>query len=131
VDPERLIEKELARLNAHLPRAQISLAEALRSERPGVETRDGTFHSFGRDELSLLSRLLEEGMWGELRLPIIIWMSRGMGSGAAVIRGKPEVRAISALLGRPAEGSELVIYRPEVAVIRSRLPTTTQYAFTR
>jgi uncharacterized protein (UPF0216 family) len=54
-----------------------------------------------------------------------------MGSGAAVIRGKPEVRAISALLGRPAEGSELVIYRPEVAVIRSRLPTTTQYAFTR
>lgn len=131
MDPERLIEMELSRLNAHLPRTQVSLAEALRAERPGVETRSGTFHSFRREELDELSRLLPEKSWSELRLPILIWMTRSFGSGAAVVRGDVEVKAVCSLLGKRAEGSEVVIYGPEIALLRGRLPTTTQYAFSR
>ncbi|MEM2874987.1 MAG: DUF61 family protein [Candidatus Hadarchaeales archaeon] len=131
MDPERLIELELSRLNAHLPRAHISLAEALRAERPGVETRSGTFHSFRREELRDLSGLLSEKSWGELRLPILIWMTRSLGSGAAVVRGDLEVKVICSVLGKRAEGSEIVIYGPEISAVRSRFPTTTQYAFSR
>jgi len=131
VDPERLIELELAKLNMHLPKTKMSLAEALRSERPGVETRSGTFHSFKREELDFLARVLPERMWGELNLPILIWMTRSLGSGAAVIRGVAEVKVILSILGKSGGESEIVIYGPEVAAVRSKLPTTTQYVFSR
>ena len=52
-----------------------------------------------------------------------------LGRGVARISGEVEVRVANHVLGKERKGDELIIYRPEVAVLRSRLPTTTQYLF--
>ncbi|MEM2874768.1 MAG: DUF61 family protein [Candidatus Hadarchaeales archaeon] len=126
---ESLIEAEIRRINSHLPKERISLIKALKSERPEVETKSGSLHSIRKEEVRLLSEIVPEETWGELMLPIIIWLDRKMGSGAAVIRGKAEVKAVASLLGKKACEGDMVIYGHEVSVLRNRLPTATQYAF--
>lgn len=125
---DRLIKLELGRLNVHLPEKRISLKEALSSSKPGVRTRDGGRHVFKREELEFLAGLLPERDWDELRLPILIAFEPKFGRGAARVTGRTEVHVISKILGKEAAG-ELLIYRPEVATLRRKLPTTTQYLF--
>jgi uncharacterized protein (UPF0216 family) len=119
---------ELAKLNAHLPQRRISLREALSSQKPQVQTREGGVHSFKREELELLSKLLPQDDWEKLRLPILIALDPKLGRGAARISGEVEARVAGRLLGKEAAG-ELVLHRPEVALLRKKLPTTTQYLF--
>jgi uncharacterized protein (UPF0216 family) len=128
VDADRLIKAELARLNANLPEKRISLKEAISSTEPKVRTRDGGVHSFKREELELLAKLLPEADWEKLQLPIFIELEPKLGRGAARVSGEAEARVAGRLLGKEAAG-ELLIYRPEVALLRKKLPTTTQYLF--
>ncbi|HDI12911.1 MAG: hypothetical protein DRN83_01220 [Hadesarchaea archaeon] len=125
---DRLIKLELGRLNAHLPRNRVSLREALASPNPGVNTLDGSRHVFKREELRFLAGLLPEDRWDELRLPILISFEHGLGRGAAKIKGNVETWIAGKILGKEADG-EMVIYRPEVLLLRRKLPTTTQYVF--
>jgi hypothetical protein len=126
---ERVLRFELSRLNVHLPEQRISLKDALSSEKPQVVTRDGSVHAFKREELNFLSMIVPEADWERLYLPILIALDPKLGRGAARISGELEVKAISKILKRKPEGEELLIYRPEVATIRRKLPTTTQYLF--
>lgn len=126
---ERIVKFELGRLNAHIPERRITLKLALSSAKPVVFTKDGSVHHFKRDELKLLSKLLPEGEWDSLQLPIFISLEPKLGRGAARIRGEAEVKVICKILEKERKESELIIYRPEVAVIRRKLPTTTQYMF--
>jgi len=126
---DRVLKFELSRLNVHLPERRISLKEALESKRPQVAARDGSIHMFKREELDLLAKAVPEADWGRLRLPILIALDPKLGRGAARITGEAEVRAISQILGKRCIGEELLIYRPEVAIVRRKLPTTTQYFF--
>jgi hypothetical protein len=112
----------------HLPERRISLKEALSSAQPRVPTRDGGFHSFKREELELLAELLPEAEREKLLLPIFIALDPKLGRGAARISGEVEARVAGRLIGKETTG-ELVIYRPEVALLRRKLPTTTQYLF--
>lgn len=125
---ERLIKLELGRLNIHLPERRVSLKEALSSPKPCVVTRDGGTHLFKREELDFLAKLLPEAERERLQLPILIAIDPKLGRGAARISGEVEVKVAAAILGKKAEG-ELLIYRPEVALLRRKLPTTTQYFF--
>lgn len=125
---DRLIKLELARLNAHLPERRITLREALSLPKPQVLARDGSVHSFKRGELELLAKLLPEADWEKLQLPILIALEPKLGRGAARVSGKAEVKVTCKLLGKKAT-EELLIYRPEVALLRRKLPTTTQYLF--
>ena len=125
---ERLIKLELGRLNLHLPKQRVSLREALSSPKPCVVTRNGGTHLFKREELGFLAQLLSEEEHERLQLPILIAIDPKLGRGAARISGDVEVKATSTILGKKAE-RELLIYRPEVALLRRRLPTTTQYLF--
>jgi uncharacterized protein (UPF0216 family) len=126
---DRILKFELNKLNLHLPKQRISLKEALESAKPQVTTRDGKAHSFKREELDFLAELAPEADRERLQLPILIALEPKLGRGTAKINGKAEVAAISQILGKEAEGGELLIYRPEVAIIRRKLPTTTQYLF--
>lgn len=126
---ERIIKFELGRLNAHLPEKRITLKSALSSDRPFVRTRDNRLHYFKRDELELLSKLLPEAEWGDLPLPIFIILEPKLGKGAAKITGAAEAKIIGKILGKEVIGNELIVYRPEIAIIRGKLPTTTQYLF--
>jgi uncharacterized protein (UPF0216 family) len=126
---DRILKFELNKLNVHLPKRRISLKEALESTRPKVATRDGSVHRFKREELDFLAGVVPEVDWGRLQLPILIALDPKFGRGAARITGAAEVMAISQILGKKSTGEELLIYRPDVAIIRRKLPTTTQYIF--
>jgi len=126
---DRILKFELNKLNVHLPKRRISLKEALESTRPQVATRDGSVHRFKREELDFLAGLVPEIDRGRLQLPILIALDPKFGRGAARITGEAEVIAISQILGKKSTGGELLIYRPDVAIIRRKLPTTTQYLF--
>ncbi len=126
---DRLIKFELARLNAHLPERRISLKEALSSPKPGVVSRNGSTHTFKREELEFLAEILPEANWGELQLPILISIDPKLGRGAARISGEAEAEVAGQILGKKSTAMELLIYRPEVANLRRKLPTTTQYLF--
>ncbi len=123
---DQVILREINRLNAHLPKRRVTLAEAL--EKPEVELANGGKHRFRRSELELLKSLLPPGEWGKLKLPIMIELDPRLGRGTARVRGSYECKVIAKLLGKePAE--ELLLYRPELAQLRDRLSTVTEYCF--
>lgn len=125
---EDFVKIELSRLNMHLPKSRISLTEALRSEKPFVVTRSGKVHSFNRKELEELARLVDEKEAERLMLPILIEINPSLGRGTARISGTLESKVVGSILRRePA--NELLIYRPEIAELRRRFPTTTCYIF--
>ncbi|MEM1689578.1 MAG: DUF61 family protein [Candidatus Hadarchaeales archaeon] len=125
---EELVKVELNRLNMHLPRNRISLMDALRSENPFVITKSGKIHSFDRKELEELAKLVDDKEAEKLMLPILIEINPSLGRGTARISGSLESKVISSILKRePA--NELLIYRPEIAELRRRFPTTTCYVF--
>jgi uncharacterized protein (UPF0216 family) len=129
VSADRLIKLELGRLNVHLPERRLSLKEALSSTKPRVVGRDGGAHTFKREELEFLAGLLPEADRDKLQLPILIALEPKLGRGTARISGEAEVKVVSRVLEKEAAAVELLIYRPEVAILRRKLPTTTQYLF--
>ena len=126
---DRIIKLELSRLNVHLPEKRMSLKEALLSPKPQVAARDGSVHVFKREELEFLAGLLPEADRDKLQLPILIALEPKLGRGTARISGEAEVKVVSQVLEKEAAAEELLIYRPEVAILRRKLPTTTQYLF--
>ncbi len=129
MNANRLIKLELSKLNVHLPERRLSLREALSSARPQVVARDGSTHAFKREELKFLAGLLPEAERDKLQLPILIGLEPKLGRGTARISGEAEVRVVSQVLEKEPAAGELLIYRPEVAILRKKLPTTTQYLF--
>jgi len=126
---DRILQFELARLNAHLPEQRITLKDALSSSNPQVVAKDGSKYKFERVELEYISKIVHADDWDKLRLPILIAVNPKLGRGAAEISGEVEVKVISQVLGKECRDREIVIYRPEIAVVRAKLPTTTQYFF--
>ena len=126
---DRIIKLELSRLNVHLPERRLSLKDALSSAKPQVVARDGSVHTFKREELEFLAGLLPKADQDKLQLPILIALEPKLGKGAAKISGEAEVKVVSQVLEKEAAAGELLIYRPEVAILRRKLPTTTQYLF--
>jgi len=129
VSADRLIKFELSKLNVHLPERRLSLKEALSSAKPQVMARDGSVHTFKREELEFLAGLLPEADRDKLQLPILISLEPKLGRGTARINGEAEVKVVSQVLEKEPAAGELLIYRPEVAILRRKLPTTTQYLF--
>jgi len=129
---EELLREELLRLaNVHLPYARKSLKELLSEKYPHVVCRDGTIHMFRRRELEFLKTILTEDEWDKVLLPIIIELNPSYGEGAAVVRGEMEVKVVAKVLGLDIkEGvKEIIIYRPQIGVLREKLRTVTQIAF--
>ncbi len=118
-------------MNRHLAKEKKVLEQLLEEEKPEVILRDGMPHFFNKKELELIAGLLPEEKHRILRLPIYIELSSSkFGRGTARVCGIPEVMVISKLLDKKAEGDEMFIYRPEIRIIRKKLPTTTQYMLT-
>ncbi len=131
MDIDRLLAKQIRAMNRHLAVEKFSLEDLLSQDKPRVILRDGSAHYFRREELEFLSSLLSERDRKILRLPIYIELSSSrFGKGTARVCGTAEVKVISAIIGREASGDEIFIYKPEIKLIRKKLPTTTQYMFT-
>lgn len=126
----RLIIKTVQTMNQHLPGRRRKLTELLKEEKPGVRGKDNTFYIIDKVELDLISNSLPRYLWDRLRLPILIEMAPQYGSGTARIRGEAECVVVNKLL-ETKRGNEklMLIYMPEVRILRRKLPTATQYAF--
>jgi len=125
---EEYLKEELRIVNIHLPYMRKTLSELLREEFPHVVLRDGSLHYFKRRELELLAQLLPISKWSKLRLPILIEITPEYGEGVAVIKDYVEAEVVAKLLDIDLR-VPLIIYRPQILILRRRLPTTTQYVF--
>jgi len=126
-----VIKRQIQNLNRHLPKGRVTLENLLKQEKPRVENRDGDSHRFKRRELNYLSEILPPEKHSKLRLPIIIRISPDLGRGATRISGDVEKEVLRKILEKEEEEGEdeLILYRPEIRIVRKKLPTTTQYAF--
>ncbi len=131
VDKDEYLKKQIQNLNKHLPKNKNSLATLLEKDKPRVENRDGSTHRFKKKELEFLAEIVPKNRHSDLRLPIIIRISPKLGRGTAKISGNLEKKIVREILDKEPEEekNKLLIYRPEMRVIRQKLPTTTQYAF--
>jgi uncharacterized protein (UPF0216 family) len=132
---ERLLQEclrgELRLLNAYLPRHQKLLSDLLREEYPHVVCTDGSTHLFKRKELKYLASLINDDEQEALLLPMLIGVSSGQGEMAIICRGEVEEKVISKILDMPVTPKQqrIMIYKPQLSILRQMLKTTTQYLF--
>jgi uncharacterized protein (UPF0216 family) len=122
---------ELRVLNAHLPGKQKSLADLWDEEYPHVLCNDGSAYLFKRKELRYLASLIDIDERKALLLPILIEVNAGRGEMAVLCLGEVDKKVIQKVLDMPLDVREgrITIYRPQLALVRKRLKTTTQYIF--
>ncbi len=120
---------ELRLINKHLPYQRVSLCELLEMDTPYIVLRDGTIHLIDPKELQLLKELLDSEAC-RLRIPIIIETAPSLGEGVFIVRDPIAIKAIAKLLDIGfKENEKLIIYRPQLYVVREKLPTTTTIFF--
>jgi len=134
---ERLLQGwlvgEMRLVNSGLPRQRRSLSQLLADAQPSVPCSDGSTQMFKRSELRLLSELLNEEEQDALLLPIIIEMAGDETEAIVLCPGEAERKVVSQVLGmhltceRPGR---MRLYKPQLGLLRRKLKTTTQYAFT-
>ncbi|MFC1897701.1 DUF61 family protein [Chloroflexota bacterium] len=122
---------ELRVLNAHLPCEQKPLSALLGEEYPNVACNDGSTHLFKRKELEYLASMLDTDEQKALLLPMLIEVNSGQGEMAIMCRGDVEEKVISEILDMPVTPKQknIIIYKPQLALLRKSLKTTTQYLF--
>lgn len=132
---DRMLQKyltgELRVLNAHLPGSQKLLSDLWDEEYPHVLCNDGSIHLFKRKELKYLADLIDADEQKMLSLPILIEVSAGRTEMAVLCPGEVEKKVIQKVLDMPLDVREgrISLYRPQLALVRKLLKTTTQYVF--
>jgi uncharacterized protein (UPF0216 family) len=132
---ERLLQEsvrgELRIVNAGLPKSQERLSNLLNEKYPHVVCRDGSTHSFKRSELEYLANIMDTDEQKALALPMLIELGPNQGEAAIVCQGGVEEKAISKVLDMPVKCEErrIRIYKPQLALLRRKLKTTTVYLF--
>jgi uncharacterized protein (UPF0216 family) len=129
---QECVKSELRVVNAHLPSKQKPLSDLLDEEYPHILCRDGSTHLFRRKELKYLAGLLDADEQKKLLLPMLIEASAAEGEMAVICPGVVVEKAISRVLDMPVTRRQdrVVIYKPQLAILRKLLRTTTQYIFT-
>jgi uncharacterized protein (UPF0216 family) len=135
---EKELEREIDRLNNHLPKNLVSLEELLLAPTARYETQSGEFSTIRREELEFLSREVPERFHGDFRLPIVILRRLDMGPGIhTVAGGKPELFLVQKVLGYVDLGWECLtawqpvdrLARPQVQLVRRVLPSASCLGF--
>ena len=130
-----LLQREVERINEHLPKEYRTLDELLSMESPSVKARDGGEIIFDRGELEMAAQLLPKELHRQLRLPIVLLRRIDLGPGVfSVSGGKAEAYLALRVLRRGDVDLDevelpLYIYRPEVQELRRRLRTLTVIGF--
>jgi uncharacterized protein (UPF0216 family) len=118
-------------LNTHIPRKRKSLAQLHDEEHPHVICNDGNAHYFRKRELDFLSQMISTEEQRTLLLPIILEVTHD--SGEIIIRTKErtEAKILSRILNMSIvhRNNKIIIYRPQLSIVRKVLKTSTQYVF--
>ncbi len=125
------LRSELRAVNAGLPRSPKRLSELLTEQYPHVVCHDGAAHSFKRSELEYLAGTLDTAEQEELELPMLIELGANEAEAYIICGGQVEEKIISRVLNMPVtcERRRIRVYRPQVALLRRKLRTTTVYVF--
>ena len=128
---QECLRDELRVLNAHLPCEQKTLSELLGEEYPNVVCNDSSTHLFKRKELEYLASMTDTDEQEILLLPMLIEVNPGQHEVTIICQGEVEKKVISKILNMPTTVKEnrIIIYRPQLALLRKPLKTTTQYLF--
>ena len=132
---ERLLQEslkgELRVVNAHLPSKQKPLLDLLGEEYPHVVCNDGSTHLFSRKELKYLASLIDTDEQKALLLPMLIEVDVGQGEMAVICPGEVVEKVMAKVLDMPItpRQKKITIYKPQLAIVRKVLKTTTQYLF--
>ena len=128
---QECLRGELRVLNAHLPCEQKLLSDLLGEETASVVCNDGSTHLFKRKELEYLASMIDTDEQEALLLPMLIEVNPGQDEMAIMCRGEVEGKVISKILNMPAtvKQNRIIIYKPQLALLRKSLKTTTQYLF--
>ena len=132
------LEKEIAQLNNHMPRMKKPLLQLLSENAPAFTSRDGQRSAVRREELEELAAIIPPEFHDQIQLPFTVLRRTSLGPGAHTIGGsKLEQFSIYKILGKQTipysmwRESNLprIIYSPEVAILRQKLPTTLMIGF--
>ncbi len=128
---QQCLAGELRVLNAYLPCEQKSLSDLLGEEYPNVVCNDGSTHLFKRKELKYLASMLDSDEQEALLLPMLIEVNPGQGEMAVICQGGVEEKVVSKILDIPVTPKQkrIRLYKPQLALLRKPLKTTTQYLF--
>ncbi len=132
---ERMLQEclrgEFRLVNAGLPRNQKTLSDLLHEEYPHTVCSDGSTHLFKRRELEYLASIVNVTEQEALLLPMIIELGENQAEAAVMCQGETEEKVISKILDMPVtcEQGRIRIYKPQLALLRKILKTTTQYVF--
>lgn len=132
---ERMLQEclkgELRVVNAGLPQSQRPLSTLLHEKHPRVICTDSSIHLFKRKELEYLASLINIDEQETLLLPLLIQLGTSETEAVIICQTGVEEKIISKILDMtitPKQG-RITIYKPQLALIRKRLKTTTQYIF--
>jgi len=132
---ERMLQEcvrgELRIVNAGLPKSQERLSNLLNEKYPHVVCHDGSTHFFKKSELEYLASMLDTDEQKALPLPMLIELGANQAEAAIICEGKVEEKIISKALSMPVtcEQRRIRIYKPQLALLRRKLKTTTVYVF--
>jgi uncharacterized protein (UPF0216 family) len=132
---ERMLQEclrgELRIVNAGLPQSQKRLSNLLNEQYPHVLCNDGSTHSFKKSELEYLASMIDTDEQKSLLLPMLIELGANQAEAAIICEGKLEEKVISKALNMPVTCKErrIRIYKPQLALLRGKLKTTTVYVF--
>ena len=122
---------ELRVVNTGLPRSQKRLSNLLNEKYPYVVCNDGSNHFFKKNELEYLASMIDTDEQEALRLPMLIELGANQAEAAVICVGKVEEKVLSKVLNMQVtcEESRIRIYKPQLALLRRKLKTTSVYVF--
>ncbi len=128
---QNCLRGELRVVNTGLPRNQKWLSDLLEERYPHVICNDGGTHFFKKSELEYLAGLLDTDEQKALPLPMLIEVGANQAEAAVICEGKIEEKVTSKALNMPitCEERRIRIYKPQLALLRKKLKTTTVYVF--
>ncbi len=128
---QNCLKGELKLVNTGLPQSQKRLSNLLNEKYPHVVCNDGSTHFFKRSELEYLASMLDTDEQETLPLPMLIELGANQAEAAIICEGKVAEKVISKALNMPVtcEERRIRIYKPQLALLRKKLKTTTVYVF--
>ncbi|MFX0169190.1 MAG: DUF61 family protein [Candidatus Hodarchaeota archaeon] len=132
------LEKEIAQLNEHMPRSKKTLSQLLSEKAPAFTTRDGQRSAVRREEIETLAAQIPQELHEQIQLPFTVLRRTSLGPGAHVVGGsKLDQFTVFKILGKIEKSYSMwrecnlprIIYSPEVAILRRKLPTTLTIGF--
>jgi len=136
---ERLIKNDIDSSNDHLPAKRVALNKLIQSDSPSFLTRGREDSLFLKDEITMLREEIPFIHHNEFMLPIVIIRRMDLGTGIYTVAGsKTELFLISKILGQnDVQWDDLKSWRPvdrlarpQVQIVRRKLPSTTSLGFT-